>query len=225
MRQLFVVLSILFVGVVGASVAAPPLFNEQFEWPGTNPTVIPDLRIANVVAEGRKDARDGATEGLVADRNAGMARRVTAVRKTIGRGPKPMMIAGGTVMNAVPLDGETGPMIGTITYPTGDEMIGNFGDNRGVFTASPESWVADFHGWVQFAASGKPSPQEGVFNFKNGESFTGSYLAGSNASGVYSSTDGEKRFVGVIDMSQVPVRPVHGVLEDRRGKLLAVVGP
>lgn len=215
----------LALGVVGVAIAAPPLFAEQFEWPQSQVGVIPDLRVADVVSDARNEAREAASQADAGKRNAATAKRIAGLRGMIGIKPNPVTVAAGTTMTAYPIDGEGGTPYGVMTYASGASMIGEFGGDTGILTASPESLIAEFRGWVYGAAQQKPTPMKGVFDFKNGESFTGSLNAENNARGIYSSVDGTQRFVGLMDLSGVPGRPLKGVMEDRRGRLLAIVGP
>lgn len=125
-------------------------------------------------------------------------------------------------MTATTYDGERGPMLGHVSYPSGAGMIGLFGPDIGLYTASPESLLSDFSGWVYGATSSNPQPMDGIFSFRNGYSFTGQENGGI---GIYATADGERRFVGKIDFEHGSFRPLVGILEDRRGRLLATVRP
>ena len=74
------------------------------------------------------------------------------------------------------------------------------------------------------AGSGNPRPIDGIFEWKNGDVFTGSMTGdGSASAGVYIRADDQQRFVGIMDFSQSGFRPMRGYLESDTGKLLAVV--
>ena len=154
---------------------------------------------------------------------AAQTKRLVGIRSTIGRGPKPVTVADGTVVFAVPYGNTAGTLYGTITYANGASLIGVVGDGTGVYTADEFSGLSEFRGWVWGAASSSPVPMTGIFDFKNGESFTGSYLTGTNAIGIYSSNDGNRLFVGEIDFQGGAIRPIKGIMQDRRGHLLALV--
>ena len=192
-------------------------------WPEDQPGVIPDARLYERVRAARQEAHEASGRASDAQAVAGQARRRLAARRMIGRSARPQMIDDETIMTAVPYASEQGPMLGVVTYPDGANMTGEFGSDLGIYDPAPESAMTAFNGWVFGAASAYPQPMTGVFEFKNGERFIGSYLAGSNARGVYRSSDGQRRFVGEIDFTGGRWRPVAGIVEDRRGRLLAVV--
>jgi hypothetical protein len=201
------------------------LFPDLFEWPADQEGVIPDARLFEDVEDAHSAAREAlgrAGDGKAAARQAKMRE---GVGDFIGLGAKPMTIAGGTVMTAVPYDGEYGPMLGEVDYPSGARMVGLFGPDVGRFEASEVSALDEFIGWVWGATTANPAPADGVFRFRNGESFTGkTYNAGETGKGYYASADGERRFVGEIDFSGGYWRPVRGIVEDRKKRLKAVVG-
>lgn len=194
-----------------------------FEWPATQAGAVPDLRLSDVLRDARSEAREAQGRSREAQQAAGQARRRAALRGFVGLGMQPVTVDSGTVMRAVPYHWNDGPMLGEISYATGATMTGVFGPNLGVFISAPESPVAEFRGWVQSAASAHPYAMVGVFHYRNGERFSGCYCAGNNARGVYQAADGQRRFVGMVDFTGENPRPLQGIVEDRQGRLLAVV--
>lgn len=126
-------------------------------------------------------------------------------------------------MSAVPYGDDGGAMFGELSWANGAKLTGVVNNGMGEYEPAPESSLRRFSGWVWGVTNPVPVPMRGEFEFRNGERFTGSYNAGSNASGVYVSADGERRFVGEIDFEAGSYRPMRGQLEDRRGRVLAVV--
>lgn len=199
------------------------LYPDRLEWPQPDPYAIPDARLRDVLASAKEDARKAASEAHAGGRAAGQARRITGLRNAIGRGPQPQIIGDGVVMSAVPYGDDGGTMFGELAWANGGKFVGVVSSAIGEYVPPTESALARFSGWVFGPAQSAPTPMTGEFEFKNGERFTGSFNAGSNASGIYVSADGERRFVGTIDFLAGSYRPMKGQLEDRRGRLLAVV--
>jgi len=190
----------------------------QFEWPQTDPHAIPDARLNCVIQSARDDAREAEGKARAGHGVAGQAERVTGLRIAIGRGPQPITVADGVVMKAVPWGDAEGAQLGTLTWTDGAVLTGAVSQSLGVFKPAPESSLKEFRGWMYFN-----DPATGVFEFKTGERFTGSYNAGTNASGVYESADGSRRFIGEIDFDGGSFLPVVGQVYDRSGKVIAVV--
>lgn len=194
-----------------------------FHWPETQAGALPDLRLAEIIASARGEERDAKARAREARQAAAQARRRTSARAFIGLETQAVTVDSGTVMRAMPYYGEDGPMLGEISYATGAKMTGVFGPDIGVFVSAPEAPVAEFRGWVQHAVSADPNAMVGVFDYRNGERFSGCYCAGSNARGAFESADGGRRFIGQIDLTGERPRPLQGIVEDKRGRLLAVV--
>ena len=111
-----------------------------------------------------------------------------------------------------------------MTYDSGARMTGEFGSNLGVYEAGPESPLLQFSGFVWGASSPNPHCSEGLFEWRNGDTFAGSIVGdGSSSEGIYTDATGERRFVGVVDLSESDFRPVRGYVLDKGGRLLATV--
>ena len=216
---IFALAATIAVASSSASTEPPPLIATSFEWPVPNPNVIPDLRVTQAVGLARDSARQATTIASEGRRFAAMSRRRNALRGVVGLGPHPVTVAAGTTMIATPANGESGPLLGKITYPSGARFEGllSHGGARGVIDPSPESPLAAFSGDVGSASTPNPRPLSGIYSFRNDDTFTG------GGYGIYESADGERRFIGWIDFSQTNIRPAEGIMEDRRGRLLAVV--
>lgn len=206
--------------IVLASPAAAQssLYPTQFAWPATDPQAIPDARLGDIISEARREADESAGQASEGRAAAGQARRLVAVRSAIGRAPQRVIVGDGVVMAAVPYGDAGGEMFGTLAYSSGAAFTGSVNSSIGEYSGAPESSISRFRGWVY-----ANEPMTGVFEFKNGETFTGSILAGSNASGIYVSADGDHRFVGIVDFTGGAFRPVRGQVEDRRHHVLAVI--
>ena len=146
----------------------------------------------------------------------------TSLRGAIGLGGRPITIAAGTVMKAVPYNNERGPMLGTITYPSGASMTGLFGPDIGVYRASFTSSISEFFGWCFGATTSNPEPFDGQYRFRSGDTFVGTRVA-DTFKGVYESADRSRKFIGSMLLETASPRPVNGVMQDGRGHLLAVV--
>jgi hypothetical protein len=208
------------VALTFSSPAHAQLF-AQFEWPAAQAGVIPDLRLNSVLSDAREQARDAEGRAHEGRLYAGQASRRDGARSFAGLKTQPVTIADGTVMVATPYAGQSGPALGVITYASGATMQGAFGGpNTGVFIPAPESMLAKFEGWAQFADSAHPQLAVGVFTFDNGDVFTGDWTSGV---GIYVEAGGARRFVGQMDPNNGAFRPVAGIVEDSRKQLLAVV--
>lgn len=200
-----------------------PLIPTLFEWPERQSDVIGDLRIRDDVSDARESARQATTRASEGRRAVGQAKRRAGLQGSFGIKPERATLGGDTEV-ALTRGRSNGATLGTITYSTGAIMTGAFGPNVGVYFAEPESPLRQFSGWVWGAGSPTPRPMDGIFEWKNGDIFTGSITGDASASkGVYVKADGQFRFVGVIDLSQSQFRPIRGYLEGASGKLLAVV--
>lgn len=194
---------------------------KQFEWPAVNANVIPDVRLRDVVHDAIEEAREAEGRARQASLFAGQASRRDGARSAVGLKTQPVTIAEGTVMTATSYHGRTGPALGVIAYANGATMRGAFGGpDAGTYTAAPESMLASFTGWVFGATTADPNPLEGLFTFRNGDTFTGDANSGL---GVYVEAGGGRRFVGKADMRNGAFRPLEGNVVDRQGKLLATV--
>lgn len=191
----------------------------QFEWPTAEPGAIPDLRIAAAIKTARENARSATTRAEEGRRAAAQTHRHEALLGLVGAKPRSATIDDETVVTTAGINGRVG-RFGTITYDSGATLTGLIADGTGVYRASPESRLAQFSGWVFGATRSSPQPMDGQFNFRNGDTFVGSSGTGY---GVYTSANGETRFVGKVDFDNYPLRPVVGTLEDRQGHLLANV--
>lgn len=198
---------------------------EHFAWPEEQASAIQDLRLSPTISDARNEAKEARSRARDGWREAGLAKRREAVRGAIGLGAKPAIVDNDTIMTASTMrPGDMSYTLGSMTYPSGAHMQGGFGPDIGIYTGDELSPLREFRGWVYGARTSRPIPMTGIFEFKNGESFVGSYLAGSNASGIYTSADESRRFVGVVDFDSVPWTPLRGVLENKAGKILAIIG-
>lgn len=210
----------LALGVTATGLsAAPPLFDNAFAWPESVANVIPDARLADIVRTGRESARAASERADVARRASGQAKRLAGLKGAFGIGAKPTTIDDDTV--AIVNRNGYGEF-GTVQFPSGASFTGEVGQGEGRYAPSPESVLSAFTGWVFGVGSAGPRPTEGVFEFKTGDSFTGT-LSGSQARGIYMSADGSRRFVGTLIVESSMPRPVAGIVEDRNRRLLAVV--
>jgi hypothetical protein len=135
-----------------------------------------------------------------------------------------LKIDAGTVLTGFPYNTESGPLMGVVTYPSGASMIGVLGPDMGIYTPEPESSISQFSGWVWGAGTSEPIPMEGVFTLKNGDTFVASF-SGHSAFGIYKSSDGQRQFVGKFDIEHGSIQPEIGIVEDRKGRLLANLYP
>lgn len=221
MRSIFVA-ALLCLGSVANAQDAPPI-PVTFAWPEPAPGAIPDFRIADDVRDARETARQATSRASEGRRAAATAKRRAGLQGAFGVKPQRATVDDDTEV-AMTRGTSAGAKLGAITYPTGATMTGALNDGVGVYTAAPESPLRQFSGWVFGAGSGNPRPIDGIFEWKNGDTFTGSMTGDASAStGVYVKAGGQIRFVGVIDFSQSEFRPVRGYLESSSGKLLAVV--
>tara|TARA_R110001606_G_scaffold178095_1_gene324669 strand:- start:1834 stop:2496 length:663 start_codon:yes stop_codon:yes gene_type:complete len=214
----------LGAAIMLAMTLCAPAFGEaslfaQFEWPATDESVIPDLRLNDVVQQAREEAREA--EGRAKDGRlyAGQASRRGGLRSAVGLKAQSATIDDGTVITAIPYYGDTGPALGVIRYSGGASMTGIFGPDTGVYVAAPESTLEKFEGWVFGAATAEPRPLVGIFRLRNGDTFTGDQNSGL---GVYVEAGNGRKFVGRTDFSFGAFRPSEGVVLDPRGRLLAV---
>lgn len=206
------------LAITGA-IAAPPLFSNSFEWPETDPSAIPDARLTDVVGAGREAARAASERASAARRASGQAKRLAGLKSVLGVNAKPMTVDDQTVAT---INRNGFGTFGTVQFPSGAVFIGEVGQGEGRYAPSPESKLTAFSGYVWGVETAYPRPIEGIFEFKTGESFTGT-LSGSEARGIYLSADGMRRFVGTMIVEADSPRPVAGIVEDRNRGLLAVV--
>lgn len=213
--------AMLLVGTPTAGIAETPI-SSAFAWPETNPNVIADVRYRDVIARARKAETDAIGRARLGERLAGQARRRENIRNAFGNPSEPMTIDAGTVLTGFPYNTESGATLGVVKYPSGASMTGMFGPDEGIYIAAPEWTVREFSGWVYNARTSDPLPMEGVFSMKSGETFIGS-LSGDVAYGVYRTADGNRRFVGKFDVAHGSIQPLTGVVEDKKGRLLALL--
>ncbi len=206
--------------MVGAPCAAQTA--ENFEWPEANVNVLPDARLSTVVEDAKQAERQGADRAWEARKASMQAKVRTSLRGAIGLGGKPTIIAAGTVMKAVPYNGESGPMLGSISYANGASMTGVFGPDVGIYHASFTSSIAEFAGWCYGATTSNPQPTDGEYHLRSGDTFVGSRHA-DEYEGVYESADHSRKFVGTMLLNTALPRPVQGIMQDGRGRLLSVV--
>ena len=210
--------------ILGMTLCAPafgeaPIF-AQFDWPETDESVIPDLRLNDVVQQAREEAREAEGRAKDARLYAGQASRRGGLRSAVGLKTRAATVDDGTVITAIPYYGETGPALGVIRYTDGASMTGIFGPDTGVYTAAPESALEKFEGWVFGATTAEPRPLIGIFRLRNGDTFTGDQNSGL---GVYVEAGNGRKFVGRTDFGFGAFRPGEGVVLDSRGRLLAAV--
>lgn len=196
---------------------------DRFEWPDANPNVLPDARLGEVVESAKEAARQGADRAWEARKVALQARVKRSLRGAVGLGGKPTIIAAGTVMTAVPFNGEGGVRVGTVTYPSGASMTGAFGPDLGIYDASFTSSIAEFAGWCFGARTSSPDPMDGEYRFRSGDTFVGTRSA-DTYEGVYESADHTRKFVGTMLLNTASPRPVRGIMKDGHGHLLMTVG-
>lgn len=200
-----------------------PLIPVEFEWPAAQTDAMPDLRIRDDVRAAEDAAREARSQATIARRVAAQEKRRAGVQGLVGLRPSRATTDGETVVDAT-RGTSTGAKLGTVTYAWGAKMTGSLGDGLGVYLAAIDSPLSRFSGFVWGATENRPFPTNGIFEWKNGDTFTGSFTgSGSGASGIYIDASGNRKFVGVIDMSQSEFRPIRGYLLDQSGKLLAVV--
>lgn len=223
MRILLALLTVIAFAVPAYGQVAAPT-SVPFEWPTVQANAIPDQRLSRSVSEARAEARDAAGRARSGERAAAQAKRLQAVRSAVGTGAHPVTIGDETVMTANEIDMGSGvkSAFGTVTYPTGASMVGEFGPDVGIYSPDRSAVLKSFRGWVWGAQTPSPVPMIGIFEFRNGDSFSGGH-SGRSARGIYSSADGQKRFVGEVDFNGGTYLPVNGILEDGQGKLLANV--
>jgi hypothetical protein len=199
--------------------AAPPLFDNAFAWPESDANAIPDARIADTVRTGREAATAALNRAATARRLSGPAKRLAGLKVAFGLNGKPTTVDDDTVAT---VNRNGYGTFGTVKFPSGASFTGEVSQGEGRYTPSPESVLTAFTGWVFGVGTANPHPSEGVFEFKTGDSFTGT-LSGSQAHGIYMAADGSRRFVGTMIVDSASPRPVAGIVEDRNRRLLAVV--
>ena len=200
-----------------------PLIPVTFEWPAAQSGAIPDLRVSEEVRSAESAAREARSQATIARRIAAQEKRRAGLQGLFGVKPSRATTDGETIVDAT-RGRSAGSRLGTITYAWGSRMTGSLSDGLGVYEASADSPLSRFSGFVLGATGSRPFPTNGIFEWKNGDTFTGSLTgSGGSASGIYVSANGDRKFVGVIDMSQSEFRPLRGNLLDQSGKLLAVV--
>lgn len=146
-----------------------------FEWPTARSGALADLRVRDDVTEAREAAGQAKTRAVEGRRAAAHAKRRAGVQGALGLTPKPAMVDDDTVVS--PTRGRSyGDVLGSITYSTGAVLTGAFGSDVGVYIGGPESPLNRFSGWVWGASSPTPQPRDGVFEWKNGNSFAGSII-------------------------------------------------
>jgi hypothetical protein len=216
-----ILLAALF-GFGSAAIAAEPsLVSPRFDWPASQPGAIADLRVKNAVTQAEESARRAETRAYEGRRAAAHARRRDKVRGVLGMRPHRAIIDDDTEMAGTRY--EDG-VLGSISYPSGATMTGLFGEDLGAYTGGPESALDRFSGWVWGAQTDHPSCTDGIFEWKNGDTFTGSVTGkGGDIYGVYLEAGGQRRFIGELDMSEASWHPLRGYVLDAKGRLLAVV--
>lgn len=212
----------LMATISSTAIAQIPISTE-FQWPEEDAAVIPDARLSDLIRRAREAEQNALGRARAGERIASEAKRRERLKGFFGNDSKPQTIDAGTIMTAFPYDTESGFMLGVVTYPSGATMTGIFGPDEGRYVAPPESTVREFLGWVFNARTSSPSPMEGVFSMKNGDTFIGTI--GADADGIYRSAGGERRFVGKFDASHGSIQPLAGIMEDKRGRLIAILRP
>lgn len=218
-KMRFMLIAVVLCLAVPVWAQDAPLIPATFEWPEAEPDAIPDLRVNDSVVRARETAREATTRASEGRRAAAATKRRAGLQSAFGVKPQRA-----TIDDETEIAMTRGSPLGSTAYPTGATLTGDLSAGLGVYRGYPESPLNQFSGWVFNAGSGSPRPIDGIFEWKNGDVFTGSMTGdGSTSAGVYVSGDGERRFVGIIDFSQSEFRPVRGYLENAKGKLLAVV--
>lgn len=205
--------ALILVCALAASFPVPAF--AQFAWPDADTGSLTDAGLTSDIQIARGDAQAAEREARIGDASAGQARRTIALRSALGRGPEPERVSDGLTRLFVR---DEGVMLGTLTWESGVRFTGDLSEMFGVYEPEPDSQLLRFSGWLQRAR-----PMTGVFEFRNGDEFRGQYNLGSNASGTYTEAGGERHFIGLIDLSAGVYRPLRGFVEDRRGRVLAVV--
>lgn len=210
---------VMFSVAATASAQEVPPIPATFEWPEPDSNAIPDLRIGDDIRSAREAAREATTRASDGRSAAAAAKRRASVQGVFGVEPQRA-----TVDDETEVAVARGSSLGTVSYPSGATLLGALDAGVGVYTAAPESPLSQFSGWVFGASTQAPRPLDGIFEWKNGDIFTGSITGdGSSSRGIYVKADRQVRFVGIVDLSEIEFRPVRGHLETTSGKLLAVV--
>ena len=196
---------------------------DAFEWPQADANALPDARLTGTIADAKQAAREGADRAWQAHKMVLQANVRSSLRGAIGLGGRPTTIAAGTVMRAVPYNNESGPMLGSVTYPNGASMTGLFGPDIGIYRASFTSNLSEFVGWCYGATSSNPIPTTGEYRFRSGDRFVGTREF-ETYQGIYESADHSRKFIGTMSLNSAAPRPVQGIMEDGHGHLLATVG-
>ena len=196
---------------------------ELFVWPELNENTISDRRISAIVSDAKSAAKEAKNRSIEAKQFANQAKNRRWLQNSVGIKPVVAIIDDDTQITAT-RGSVDGVELGSITYATGAKMIGGFGPDLGIYTGRKEAPLLQFTGWVWGARSNAAVPIEGKFEWKNGDIFTGDITGdGSRGNGIYQKAGGEFRFVGIVDFSHQPFQPVAGIVENKSGRLYAVV--
>ena len=204
-----------------------------FQWPETDPQVIPDARLNELV----KEARDAA------DRAKVLAGDAEELANTFGQELKENQYQAQTISEGVIFTGRNAPhaglfpdnvYVGKMTYGHGASAIGAFEFitfprhstwGTGVARASVNSPISRFAGKLAAPGDIRTRPAEGVTQFRNGDTFTGLYYLyfhDTDALGVYEDATEKRRFVGQLQTVGNMLQPKKGIVEDDSGNLIAV---
>lgn len=232
-----VTLSLAFASASGLARDAGALVDSHhaaFEWPSAQSQVLPDARLHDLVANAREAAAEAyamanAAEDLAEDVEASL-RRERLPSETVSDG---VILTGKNAPNAGEFPDEV--YLGRIQYETGAELTGSFKFVRypgystwgfGVVKPSDAATMTSFKGEVAVPADIRARPSLGVASFRNGDAFGGLYylyFGDTDALGVYENADGSLRFVGQLQTLGGSMQPKKGIVEDAKGRLLAVV--
>lgn len=112
-----------------------------------------------------------------------------------------------------------GSAIGQVSFDCGSVFTGRIESaGLGILVAGPDGTLERFEGAVLRVRTDTPFPYSGRFVFRNGDVFVGDIRSGL---GVYTDAGQSRRFVGRIDFSAAPFRPITGRVETRAPLLLA----
>jgi hypothetical protein len=220
--RLMIVAATLFMGSAATAQEAR-LIPIVFEWPAVEVGAIPDLRLRSVVQDAKEAAREAKTRASEGRRLAARAKRREGIQSIFGIKPSRATSDDETQVS-VARGRSHGMVLGGAVHASGGHFTGALGANEGVYIASADSPLYRFSGFVWGAATDNATPSEGIFEWKNGDTFTGSIVGDGSASrGIYIQHGGERKFVGIVDLSQTDFRPIQGYMESASGELLAVV--
>lgn len=205
-----------------------------FQWPETNPNVVPDARLNKVVEKARAKA---ARAHKMASEAETLAGRVT--NRLDWNRLRPETVSDGVTLIGQNLPNTNEPgltsYVGKITYRHGSEFVGGFKFIQypnhstwglGVVRAPAASPVSTFKGEIAAPADIRARPAQGIATFDNGDQFAGLYYLyfhDTDAVGIYQDATTGRRFIGQLETVERMLQPKEGLVEDANGRLLSVV--